>query len=382
MKNIPYGKQYIDNKDIASVGKTLKNEKITTGKEVINFEKKLSFYLGSKYTLTCNNGTSALFLAFKSINLKKNDIVIMPSINFISSYNVAKILGAKVYLADIDFYTGQMTPKNVEDCCKKFNLKKIKAIVVMYMGGYPYNADKFVKFKKKYKSYIIEDACHAFGSHYYSNNNKYLIGSCKHSDIATFSFHPVKSITTGEGGAVTTNSKKIFNKLKLLRSLGIFREKKNHWSYDIVHNTLNFRLTDFQCSLGISQLKKINKFLTYRKKISDIYDKKLNKIPNLIITKQNENYCSSNHLYIIKLKINDKKIKTKFINYMLKNRVTLQYHYIPINKFKVFNDRFLDFNAKKYYNQAISLPIYYKLPQKKINYIIKKIEFFFKKKYY
>ena len=161
MKLIPYGKQYIDQDDIRSVSKVLKNEKITSGKEVTNFEKKISQYLKCKFAHVCNSGTSAIFLALKSIDLKKDDIVIMPAINFIASYNVAKFLGAKVFLADVDKFTGQMTPDDVETCCKKFNIKKFKALIAMYHGGSPLNAKKFYKLKKKDKFIFIEDSCHA-----------------------------------------------------------------------------------------------------------------------------------------------------------------------------------------------------------------------------
>ena len=204
MSFIPYGRQSISKSDLAEVSKALKNDKITTGKIVVQFEKKLKKYLNCKYVTTCNSGTSALFLALLSIEIKKDDVIIMPSINFIASYNVAKHLNAKVYLADVNKHTGQITPKSIQDICKKFKIKKIKAIIVMYNGGSPLYADEYIKFKKKYKSYIIEDACHAFGSYYIQKNKKIMIGSCKHCDISTFSLHPLKTITTGEGGIVTT----------------------------------------------------------------------------------------------------------------------------------------------------------------------------------
>ena len=226
MKIIPYGRQYIDSKDIQSVLKTLKNEKITTGPIVEKFENQISRYLNCKYISTCNSGTSAIFLAMQAIGVKKNDIIIMPSINFVASYNVAKLLGAKVYLADVNRFTGQMSPNDIEECCNKFNLKRVKAVIVMYNGGYPNNAEKFVKFKKKLKSFIIEDGCHALGAKYLSNNKIFKIGSCAHVDISTFSLHPVKSITTGEGGIVATNSKNLDKKIKNLRSLGITKDKK------------------------------------------------------------------------------------------------------------------------------------------------------------
>jgi len=161
MKNIPYGRQYIDNQDIRSVSKALKQDLITTGDFVKKFEDKISKFLKVKYTTTCNNGTSALHLAFMAIDLKKDDAIIMPAINFIAAYNMARLMNAKIFLADVDPFTGQMTPETLLECIKKNKLKKIKAIITMYLGGYPENVEKFYLIKKKYKCYLIEDACHA-----------------------------------------------------------------------------------------------------------------------------------------------------------------------------------------------------------------------------
>ena len=147
-KKIPYGNHFINNDDINAVSRTLRNEKITTGQEVTKFELKIKKYLNCKYSLVCNSGTSAIFMAMYSIGLKKNDNIIMPSINFIASYNVARIFGANIYLADVDKFTGQMTPQDLENCRKNFSIKKIKAVILMYNGGYPQNADKFLAFQK------------------------------------------------------------------------------------------------------------------------------------------------------------------------------------------------------------------------------------------
>ena len=379
MKIIPYGKQYIDKQDIKFVVSALKKTKITTGNSVKNFEKKIKYFLGSKYSICCSSGTSALFIALQSIDLKKKDIIIMPSVNFVASYNAAKILGAKVFLADVDEFTGQMSPKNVLDCCNKFKLKNVKAVITMYNGGYPYNADKFKILKKKLKCYIIEDACHALGATYKSRKKIYKIGSCQHSDISTFSLHPLKSITTGEGGIVTTNNKKIYERIERLRSLGIKRNNDKHWEYDVIQNGLNLRLTDFQSALGISQLKKIKSFILKRKKIFNYYNDKLKDIELIRTPNKPKDLEPSYHLYLINLKERNKIIKEKLIKFMLKNNVMVQHHYIPIFKFKVFNDKYLGVNAKIYYNSSISLPIYYDLTIKQQNYIINLLNFFFNK---
>jgi len=373
---IPYGGQYIDRKDINAVTNALKQNKITTGPLVKKFEKAICSYTKSNYAISCNSGTSALFLAFKSINLKKDDIVIMPSITFISSYSIAKIFHAKVYLADVDSLTGQMTPKNVIDCCRKFKLKKIKLLVVMYNGGYPINADKFVKIKNKLGCAIIEDSCHAFGGEYNVNKKKYKVGSCKHADISTFSFHPLKSITTCEGGAITTNNKKIYDKLETLRSIGIKRSNY-HWKYDVEDLSLNFRLSDVQCALGISQLKKLNKFIKKREKLSKFYDKNFKKINEVNFVKHKKNYKSSYHLYFLKFTNFNQSKKDQFFKFMKKRKILLQYHYIPVFKFNIFNDKYIGKNSIDFYNNTISLPIYFSLTKKNQHYIINSIKNFF-----
>ena len=191
----------------------------------------------------------------------------MPTINFIASYSMAKNFGAKIYLVDVDPVSGQITPEKIRECIKINKLKKIKAIITMPLGGYLRNIEKFFDLKNKLNCFLIEDACHAIGAKYKYQNKNYYIGSCKHSDISIFSFHPVKTITTGEGGAVVTNSKKFANIIRTNRSHGIFRKNRNYWKYDIKEVSFNYRLSDINCALGISQLKKIDYFLKRRKNL-------------------------------------------------------------------------------------------------------------------
>ena len=266
MKIIPYGRQYVDSQDIRLVSKALKEDLITTGKYVKKFENKISKFLKVKYAASCNSGTAALHLAFMAIGIEKEDVVIMPAINFIAVYNMARLMNAKVFLADVDPLTGQMTPKTLLDCIKNNKLKKIKAIVTMYLGGYPENVIEFYNIKKKFECYLIEDACHALGAKYLFRKNFHPIGSCKNSDISTFSLHPVKTITTGEGGLITTNNKLFYNRILSLRSHGINKDKNSHWKYDLSESGFNYRLSDANCALGLGQLRKINKFINYRKK--------------------------------------------------------------------------------------------------------------------
>ena len=367
MTLIPYGRQYIDKADILSVKKSLSLEKITTGNKVINFEKKISKFTKAKYSVVCSSGTSALYLALKAIKIKKNDIVIMPAINFIAAYNVSKLNNAKIYLADVDSISGQLTPKTLEQCIKSNKLKKIKCVINMYLGGSANNIEKFYKLKKKYKFFLIEDACHAFGSKYIFKNKKYLVGSCNHSDICTFSFHPLKTITTGEGGALTTNKKTIYDLIKIYRSHGIERGK-SHWQYDVLDFAMNHRLSDINCALGISQMEKINTFIKERQKIVKNYLSFLSKFEKYVtVPLTSFDKLSSGHLFVISINFknlnSDKNNMFKFFN---KHGIYLQQHYIPIYKFSFYKSKQINKleNTEYYYKNTVSLPIFFGLRNK------------------
>ena len=383
MDSISYGRQYIDNKDISSVTQSLKKEKLTTGDQVDKFEKKIKKYLKCKYALTCNSGTSALFIAYQALGTNKKSNIIMPAINFVASYRVAKFFSSKIYLSDVDPVTGQMTPKNLVECIKKFNLKKIDIVNTMYLGGNPFYIKEFFKLKKKYNFLILEDSCHAFGARYYFKNKFFQVGSCKHADISTFSFHPLKTITTGEGGLITMNKVNYYKTAKLVRSHGIARDNDEYWKNKIEIEGMNFRLSDINAALGISQLKKINFFLKKRKELSNKYNFQLKKYHKFIFGLSNEdnNFYSSNHLKI--LHFNFKNLmcnKDDIFNFFLKKKIYLQFHYQSIKNYKIFNSKSVKLNgANKYIKTAISFPIHVNINDKELNYIFKSIEQLIKK---
>ncbi len=379
MKIINYGSQFIDKDDVKSVNKILYSDYLTTGPAVKKFESTTKEYLNCKYSLSCSSGTAALHLSILSLGLKKKSIVIMPCINFISSFNICRNLGYKIYLADVDSSTGQMTPQTLLECIKKNKIKKVNLIITMFLGGYAENIPNFFYLKKKYRFKIIEDSCHAFGSSYTYKSKIYKVGSCKHSDISTFSFHPLKTITTGEGGLITTNSKNIFTKAQELRSHGILRNFKGlHWKYDVVESGYNYRLSDINCILGLSQLKKINKFIKKRKLIYNYYKKIFKPFSGIISFPKYKNLSNSSYHLVI-VQINFRKIKKKkdfFIKYLRSKGIIVQYHYIPLYKFKVaklFPKNFK--NAEKYYNNSISLPIHFNLNENNLKKIFKEIKF-------
>lgn len=383
LKLIPYGRQNISFEDIKSVSDSLKSDLITTGLYVKKLEKKLISFLKAKYVISCTSGTAALHMVLLSINLKKNDIIIMPAINFVAIYNLCKLIGAKIFLADVSPDTGQMTPASLLNCIKKNKIKKIKAIVTMYLGGYPQNINKFYKIKKKYKCYLIEDACHALGAKYKVGKRVFNIGSCAHSDFCVFSLHPVKTITSGEGGLVTTNNQSFAEKIKLLRSHGII--KSSHWKYDIKFPALNYRLSDINCALALSQLKRIKKFISTRKEIFNLYKNSfLHQTDLLSLPNYEDVNRSSFHLFLVKINFSKlTKNKDFFIKEMLKKKIMLQFHYIPIFLFKnIYKSKFQakDFlGSLSYQKTHVSLPIYVGLEKKYITSIVKKINQFIKK---
>lgn len=375
INKIFYGKHYIDKLDKKSVLKSLNSNFLTGGNLVNLFEKKFKNLLKCNYAVSCSNATAGLFLAFKAIDLKPGDIVIMPVINFISSYSMAKSLGAKIFLCDVDSLNGQIYANNIIDCMQKNKIKKIKAIVTMYLGGYVENNIDMYKLKKKLKCYLIEDSCHALGAKYTFKEKKYLLGSCQHSDLAIFSFHPVKSITTGEGGLVTTNSKQLSKKIQLLKNHGIIRNIKKYWDYDISNLGYNYRLSDINCALGLSQLKKLNQFITRRKKIYNYYYKNSLKFNNFLKIIKYNNKSSGYHLLLAKVNFDKlKSNKDELIKYFIKNKIFIHYHYKPIYKYSFYEEK-LNLNnfvgSENFYKNTITLPLYYKLNFGQIDYFFK-----------
>ena len=382
-KKINYAKQNIDHSDISLVIKSLNENLITTGNFVNLFEKKISNKFKCKHAYSCNNGTAGLHLAYLAINLKKDDIILMPSINFISSYSMAKQCGAKIFLVDVDPVTGQMTPEKVLECIKLNKIKKVKAIITMYLGGYIENNINFYNLKKKLNCYLIEDACHAIGAKYRYKNKEYYIGSCKHSDICVFSFHAVKTITTAEGGMLVTNSKFFSKKIKVLRNHGIIKDKKKYWKYDIKLTSFNYRLSDINCSLGISQLKKLDKFINRRKKIYNEYKNKLKNLKEYVKINNYNNKINGFHLIILNIDFNKlNSNKDEILKFLNKYNIFPQYHFLPLYKFSFHKKKYFNKfkGTEEYYKSSISLPIYYDLSKSDLSYIVKVIKKFIQTK--
>lgn len=376
MKIINYSTQSIDKNDIQAVIKTLRSKYLTKGNVTLDFEKKIKNFCKSKYVCATINASSSLLMACISIGINKNDYVWTSNITYIASINCALHLGAKIKLVDINETNNICVDKLKKELFIAKKIRKLpKALVVVHLAGLPCNLQEIKKLSKIYKFKIIEDASHAFGANY--NNTK--IGSCKFSDLTVFSFHPVKNITTAEGGAITTNDRNLYKKLILVRENGVdfsrIDNKKFPTKYDISTLGYNFRINEINSSLGISQIRKVNKFINLKKKIAKKYFKELD-IPQISLPDKNLLKTSSLHLFIIKIDFKKLKInKFQLINILKKNNINVNSHYIPLNKFSLIkknikqNNKFI--NSENYYKEAISIPMYPDLTYKKQNYFIK-----------
>lgn len=379
---INYGKQFIDTADINAVVKVLNSSLLTQGPEVQKFENKLNIFFGSKYSCVVSNGTAALHLVGLALGWKKGDIVLTSTLTFLASANCIIYSGATPKLIDINETNYNIDVNKLEKKLDKIS-KKVVAIVATDYAGHPCEWAKLKKIAEKYKIKLINDNCHAMGSKI-NNNRKYAL---KYADIVTQSFHPVKHVTTGEGGAILSNDKKIIEKAKILRSHGVVKKKGfDPWFYEMQKLGYNYRLSDLQCALGISQFKKINKFIKKRRKIANIYNKAFAHDSRFEIPKVEKNYTHSYHLYPLQIKFNNLKINKRILfKKMIKKKINLQVHYIPLHLQpyykKNFNFKVGDFpNAEKFYKQEVSLPIYYSLKKKEINKVIKNIKKFCIKK--
>jgi UDP-4-amino-4,6-dideoxy-N-acetyl-beta-L-altrosamine transaminase len=376
---ITYSKQSISDADIKEVSKVLKSKFLTQGPVILKFEKNISKFVNSQYTLATNSASSALLLACQATGLKDGDIAWTTTNTYVATANAILHCRAKVKFVDINLENYNICVDNLHKKLIEAKKKKLlpKLIIVVHFAGLPCPMKEIKQLSIIYKFKIIEDASHALGAKYYKSK----IGDCSYSDICIFSFHPVKIITTGEGGAICTNNKKYFNIIKMLRSGGISREKKimlkknnNELYYEQHYLGYNFRLSDICAALGNSQLKKIKNFQKKRKKIVAIYNKELTNLP-LKLPPIYKNYESANHLYVIILENFNKDI---FYSKLKKKGIQCNYHYIPLYKhpfYKTYNIRKNEFkNSELYYKNAISLPLFPEMKKKSLLYIIKNIK--------
>ena len=367
---IPYGRQSIDEDDIQAVVETLRSDFLTTGPKVHEFEQCVADYVGAKYAVAISNGTAALHAACYAAGIGEGDEVITTPITFAASANCAIYCGGKPVFADIDPVTYNIDPEDI----KRKITNRTKAIVAVHYTGQPCDMEAIHAIAKEHNLIVIEDAAHALGADYKGKK----IGSM--SDMTTFSFHPVKHITTAEGGMIMTNNKDLYDRLMLFRTHGITRVPKllsrneGPWYYEQVDLGYNYRITDVQCALGISQMKKLNMFVTKRREIAKCYDEAFANNKNIIVPYQKEGGNNSYHLYVIQVKNVDRR---HVFEELRAAGIGVNVHYIPVYTFPYYQKHGYDIvrcpHAEELYKHIISIPMYPDLSIENQQYVIDRI---------
>lgn len=374
-KFIPYSRQYIDEDDIQAVIDVLKTDYLTTGPKIKEFEEKLAEYVGAKYAVAISNGTAALHASCFAAGIKEGDEVITSPITFAASANAVLYCGGTPVFADIDPKTYNIDSEDIETKITD----KTKAIIPVHYAGQPCDMDRIMKIAEKNKLVVIEDGAHGLGGQYKGRR----IGSI--GDMTTFSFHPVKHITTGEGGAITTNNKDLYDKLIMFRAHGITRDKDklinddSSWYYEQQFLGFNYRITDIQAALGISQMKKLDEFLEKRREFVKRYNEGFEDIEGIITPYQLKYANSAWHLYIIKLELERLKAGRREIFEELRRRnIGVNVHYIPVYSHPYYQNlgynKGLCPNAEDLYERIITLPLFPKMSKEDVDYIINNVK--------
>jgi len=383
MKSIPYGRQNITDDDIQSVITVLKSDFLTQGPKVLEFEKAFANYIGVKFAVAVSNGTAALHLCVLALDIKEGDKVITTPITFAATANCVKFCGGDVIFADIDPETYLLDICKVKELLESSPKGTYKGIIPVDFTGRAVDLKAFRKLKDDYDLWMIEDACHAPGGYFI--NDEGITENCgngNYADMSIFSFHPVKHIATGEGGMITTNNEALYKKLQILRTHGIIQKQETSikdlspWYYEMQILGFNYRLTDFQAALGISQLKRAEQSLNRRFEIATIYNDAFRTKP-YVIKQAGIIPGHAYHLYVVEF-----KQRKELYLHLRNNNIFTQVHYIPLHfmpYYKQFGWQEGDFPyAEKYYSQCLSLPIFPTLTNEEQHYIISCIDDFFR----
>ena len=366
---IPYGRQSISEEDIQEVVNVLRSDYLTTGPAVAEFERLVAEYVGAKYAVAVSNGTAALHIACLAAGIGKGDEVITSPITFVASANCVLYCGGTPVFADIKEDTYNIDPEDIE---RKIT-PRTKAIIPVHYTGQPCEMDAINEIARKHNLIVIEDGAQVISGEYKGQK----VGSI--SDMTTFSFHPVKPLTTGEGGMVTTNNEELYEKLKLFHTHGITREESlmgrndGPWYYEQLELGYNYRITDIQCALGISQLNRLDDFATHRRMLAARYDKGFEGVKNIVTPYQHPDCLSSYHLYMIQVPT---AIRKEVFEELRKVGIGVNVHYIPVYKHPYYQEHgYADVccpNAEKFYAGAITLPLFADMTVEQVDYVVEK----------
>ncbi|MCJ8339787.1 MAG: UDP-4-amino-4,6-dideoxy-N-acetyl-beta-L-altrosamine transaminase [Pseudomonadales bacterium] len=381
---IPYGKQEISQQDIDAVVSVLKSDFLTQGPQVPLFERAIKQLVNAEFAVAVNSATSALHIACLALGVGKGDVVWTTPITFVASANCALYCGADIDFVDIDEVSYNLCSDKLEQKLLEataHNLPLPKVVIPVHLCGQSCDMQKIYDLSKSYGFSIIEDASHAIGGKY----KEVAVGSCKYSDITVFSFHPVKIVTTAEGGAATTNNASLASKMDLLRSHGVTRDPElmnqageGAWYYQQIELGYNYRMTEMQAALGVSQMSRIEDFVARRNQLANRYDEQLQNLP-LVLPKQIPDSYSGRHLYVIKLKLDEIEAShTEVFDALRSNGIGVNLHYIPVHTQPYYQK--LGFikgaypQAEAYYEQAISIPLYHHMSFEDQNLVIKVLQ--------
>ena len=387
---IHYGQHQVDEDDIAAVVDVLKNRPLTQGPKVEEFEKHIANLVGAKYCVAVANWTAGIHMTCLAAGLDSSNVLVTSPMTFCASSNGALFCNSTPYFADIDPATLNISPAKVEEACKR--LGNVKAIMPVHFGGLPADMEAIHKIAKKYNAIVIEDAAHAIGARYADGS---MVGNCKYADMVGFSFHPVKNIACGEGGAITTNNEELYRKLLRLRSHGINKMndplisaeaftngKPNQWYNEMQDLGYNFRITDIQCALGLSQMQKLEKFMKRRLEIANIYDEAFKSLKNAKVAQPGMHTYSGNHLYLLRVDY-EKLGKTRYqvIDELRSHNIQGHVHYLPVPMHPYYMKNVPTpvenySEALKYYRQALTIPLYPAMTNDQVQFVIKNIKEF------
>lgn len=375
MKIIPYGRQAIDQDDIDAVVTTLQSDFLTQGPKVKEFEDAFAQYVGAKYAVAVSNATAGLHIAVLALGLKPGERVITTPITFAASANCVRYAGGEVWFADIDPDTYTLSVDKVRELLESKPKGFFKGIIPVDFAGLPVDLEAFHALAEEFNLWVIEDACHAPGAHIIdSKSNQVKAGSCVYSDISIFSFHPVKHIACGEGGMVTTNDEELYNSLSMLRTHGITKDNmsKNDglWYYEMQSLGYNYRLTDMQSALGLTQLAKNERGVERRNEIANRYKNAFE--GKLKFQALPVNFYNAHHLFVIEV-----ENRKELYDQLRENGIYAQIHYIPLHTLPYYKEIGYQeaelSNAEKYYEGCISLPMYPTLTDEEVDFVIDKV---------
>lgn len=374
---LPYGRQCIDDDDVAAVVSVLKSDWLTTGPVVDRFESAFTEATGADYAVVCNSGTAGLHLAMMALGIGEGDVVIVPSLTFLATANAVRYVGAEVEFADVDAETGLMTEDSLRDAIKRAG-SKVKAVVPVHLNGSCVDMPMVARLADEHALRVVEDACHALGGTDASNGVPVPVGSCRHSDMAVFSLHPVKTITMGEGGIITTNDPDNYHSLKKFRSHGIARNadefhntdlafdsagEANPWYYEMAEPGYNYRASDINCALGLSQLAKLKPFAEKRRHLAALYDRLLPPLAPFVRPVRQAPDCSPGlHLYAVLIDFDAVEIDRAALMHRLRAfSIGTQVHYLPVHRQPYYQRRYGEValpGADAYYRKCLSLPLF------------------------